>query len=414
MANLYAEYLPNIKTLTVTTVLDTPRNNTTALWLSNDRTKLVLEHDDRTYRITVPARLPGQGTQHLQLPNTGELQCVNRIPTVPIFGQEDPVILWSATSLDQDTRVHCKHCGTLVSSDKIHVWKDLPSEAWAEMMDLWHCHKPEEPESNPDDDAPAQKGYAAGSKLKAQVGVGLVDVMSFLLSEHDCTVEKECSVTTVASIRYRFDTKTQDQKRCSISEQTLGSAGWVARCIDIETHLTNGVYQYRPVENDDNIHQAHCKTCDTVLGHRDPQTEGVRLQKPYLALSSKNDSTKQSYDAAYWFSCYLNQAIESQGVRKFVFSTLPYEIWVFSTNLTYSSLGCPEPKQAMKVLFRAREGGQDVEMLRAANLLIETLTLSPNMEKLLYQVLQKENSKLPQSLKNFMGWEVAVLPLVQL
>jgi hypothetical protein len=68
----------------------------------------------------------------------------------------------------------------------------------------------------------------------------------------------------------------------------------------------------------------------------------------------------------------------------------------------------------MKVLFRAREGGQDVEMLRAANLLIETLTLSPNMEKLLYQVLHKENSKLPQSLKNFMGWEVAVLPLVQL
>jgi hypothetical protein len=259
MANLYAEYLPNIKTLTVTTVLDTPRNNTTALWLSNDRTKLVLEHDDRTYRITVPARLPGQGSQHLQLPNTGELQCVNRIPTVPIFGQEDPVILWSATSLDQDTRVHCKHCGTLVSSDKIHVWKDLPSEAWAEMMDLWHCHKPEEPESNPDDDAPAQKGYAAGSKLIAQVGVGLVDVMSFLLSEHDCTVEvsyafyllfiflllssplfagfkKECSVTTVASIRYRFDTKTQDQQRCSISEQTLGSAEWVACCIDIETH----------------------------------------------------------------------------------------------------------------------------------------------------------------------------------
>jgi hypothetical protein len=260
MTNLYAEYLPNIKTLTVTTVLDTPRNNTTALWLSNDRTKLVLEHDDRTYRITVPARLPGQGTQHLQLPNTGELQCVNRIPTVPIFGQEDPVIIWSATSLDQDTRVHCKYCGTLISSDKIHVWKDLPSEAWAEMMDLWHCHKPEEPESNPDDDGPAQKGYAAGSKLIAQVGVGLVDVMSFLLSEHDCTVEvshasylllislslfsplfagfkKECSVTTVTSIRYRFDTKTQDQKRFSIGEQTLGSARWVACCIEIKSPL---------------------------------------------------------------------------------------------------------------------------------------------------------------------------------
>mgnify|MGYP001214623642 FL=1 len=88
------------------------------------------------------------------------------------------------------------------------------------MMDLWHCHKPEEPKHT-DDDAPAKKGYAAGNKLVAQAGVGLVDVMSFLLSDDDCTVEvsfiflalcqiplahpfqaglkKECSVTTVSS-----------------------------------------------------------------------------------------------------------------------------------------------------------------------------------------------------------------------
>jgi hypothetical protein len=188
MANLYAEYLPNIKTLTVTTVLETPRNATTALWLSNDRSKLVLEHDHDTHRITLPAKVSGKGTQHLQLPNTGELQCVNRMPAEPLFGQEEPITLWSAIHLTQDTRVHCKKCNSLITSDKIHIWKDLPSEAWAEMMDLWHCHKPEEPDRD-SDDAPAQKGYAAGNKLMAQVGVGLVDVMSFLLSEHDCTVE---------------------------------------------------------------------------------------------------------------------------------------------------------------------------------------------------------------------------------
>lgn len=136
------------------------------------------------------------------------------------------------------------------------------------------------------------------------------------------------------------------------------------------------------------------------------------MQKPYLALFSQQDSTIRSYDAAHWFSCYLNQVIETQGVRKFVFPTLPYETWVFSTNLAYSSLECPEPKQAMKVLFKAREGGQDVEMLRASNLLIETLTLSPSLEKLLYQVLQEENAKLPESLQNLMGWQVAVLPVL--
>ena len=66
----------------------------------------------------------------------------------------------------------------------------------------------------------------------------------------------------------------------------------------------------------------------------------------------------------------------------------------------------------MKVLFRTRQGDQDVETLRAANLLIETLTLSPMLEKLLYQVLQRENFKLPDRLKKFMGWEVAVLPVL--
>jgi hypothetical protein len=213
MANLYAEYLPNIKTLTITTVLETPRNDSTALWLSNDHSKLVLEHDNHTHRITLPAKVSGQGTRHLQLPNTGDLQCVNRIPADPIFGQQEPVTLWSATHLDKDTRVHCKNCSTLVSSDKIHVWKDLPSEAWAEMMDLWHCHKPEEP-ARDSDDATAQKGYAAGNKLIAQVGVGLVDVMSFLVSESDCTVEVSCFHSLISLF---FFLPRVSKKKCSVA-----------------------------------------------------------------------------------------------------------------------------------------------------------------------------------------------------
>jgi hypothetical protein len=65
----------------------------------------------------------------------------------------------------------------------------------------------------------------------------------------------------------------------------------------------------------------------------------------------------------------------------------------------------------MKVLFRGREEGRDVEVLRAENLLIETLSLGRGMEELLYQVLKEENEKLPGSLRRFVGWEVAVLPV---
>jgi hypothetical protein len=66
----------------------------------------------------------------------------------------------------------------------------------------------------------------------------------------------------------------------------------------------------------------------------------------------------------------------------------------------------------MKVLFRGREEGRDVEVLRAENLLIETLSLGRGMEELLYQVLKEENEKLPGSLRRFVGWEVAVLPVL--
>lgn len=259
MANLYAEFLPNIKTLTVTTVLDTPRNDTTALSLSSDRTKIILEHNNRTHDVTLPARMSGQGPQNLQLPNTGESQCANRIPAEPFFGEEEPIALWSATYLNSQTRVHCKHCNALVSSDKIRDWKNLPSEAWAEMMDLWHCHKPDEPDHG-HEDAPAKKGYAAGNKLRAQAGVGLVDVMSFLLSEGDCTVEVShgflffpvavyfipllvgfqegvlCELCVI-SMRYRSDTKTQDQARYLTGEQTLGLARRVAHCVDVNLPL---------------------------------------------------------------------------------------------------------------------------------------------------------------------------------
>lgn len=185
MTSLYAEYLPNIRTLTITTVLNTPRDHTTALWLTADRTKIVLQHADETHRISLPAKVSGQGSQNLQLPNTGELQCVNRIPAEAIFCNEEVVVPWSASALDAGTELRCKQCETLIMPGKVQVWKDLPSEAWAEMMDLWHCHKPAEPEHT-HDDAPAKKGYAAGNRLVAQIGTGFVDVMSFLLAPEDC------------------------------------------------------------------------------------------------------------------------------------------------------------------------------------------------------------------------------------
>jgi hypothetical protein len=203
MSNLYAEYLPNIKTLAITAVLETPRDDDTALWLTKDRTKLILQHADNSYRITLPAKVIGQGAQHLQLPSTGQRHCVNRVSAEPIFTAEETFIPWTASALDPQTELRCKQCNAVISAGNIRVWKDLPSEAWAEMMDLWHCHKPSEPEPT-DDDSPVKKGYAAGNKLVAQLGVGLVDVMSFLLVQQDCGNIEVSNVLQVHHLHYIF------------------------------------------------------------------------------------------------------------------------------------------------------------------------------------------------------------------
>lgn len=49
---------------------------------------------------------------------------------------------WSATELSkQPVCIYSKKTGAKLT-DTIKVWKQLPSEHWAELMDFWHCHKP--------------------------------------------------------------------------------------------------------------------------------------------------------------------------------------------------------------------------------------------------------------------------------
>ncbi|KAF1346958.1 HECT-like ubiquitin-conjugating enzyme-binding-domain-containing protein [Delphinella strobiligena] len=101
---------------------------------------------------------------------------------------DEPIILWTANQLNNAVEVRCRSCnGVIVSSGSIDSWKDLPSEGWAEMMDLWHCHKPDEHHvSGHEHELTSGKGYAAGSKLVAKKGTGFVDAMSLLLKEEDC------------------------------------------------------------------------------------------------------------------------------------------------------------------------------------------------------------------------------------
>lgn len=124
----------------------------------------------------------------------------------------DDHVPWTAADMSSSTRIRCRACGTAFLNESIlqessvnealdtpqgWVWKDLPSGNWAEMMDFWHCHKPDPHEDDAKDEATAAlrieeqnaqvKGYGASSRVEAIPGNVLIDVATFLLAESDCT-----------------------------------------------------------------------------------------------------------------------------------------------------------------------------------------------------------------------------------
>lgn len=120
-------------------------------------------------------------------------------PDTEVTGEE--YVPWMAGDMSSYSRLGCRECGNVVldcapaptDSGSGWVWKDLPSGNWAEMMDFWHCHKPDTHDHDHGDHTVSiekrnsqVKGYGAANRVVASSGTGLVDVATFLVAEDDC------------------------------------------------------------------------------------------------------------------------------------------------------------------------------------------------------------------------------------
>lgn len=199
MIHLYAEHLLNIRTLSVQAVLPTVSNKETKATLSADGSILTLTHEGESASIKLPINLsPNRPSKViLTIPAVPSRELSFRIQLEEKEGAVDGVLSncthsetgnvvpWTANSLSHDTEICCNCCGNvLVERGNVREWKDLPSEGWAEMMEFWHCHKPDEPHLDAHLDS--KKGYTANSRLALESGVGMVDVADFLLAAEDC------------------------------------------------------------------------------------------------------------------------------------------------------------------------------------------------------------------------------------
>ena len=186
---LYAELLLNIRQVTVFAILPSSSNEGTRVFLEADQRTICVEHDSEQSAIQLPCSVARN--ENLQLPPRAVLELSFRLrlstdtesQTLAVM---DPgsVAPWSAPMFTQETQVSCRSCGSQLVKG-IVAWKDLPSGGWADMMDFWHCHKPNVEEGTIDS-AGGGKGYAASNVIGPTTGIGLVDVTHFWFSQSDC------------------------------------------------------------------------------------------------------------------------------------------------------------------------------------------------------------------------------------
>ena len=183
---LYAELLLNVRQVTVFATLPSEQNKEFALELSPNRKSVSLTQDGETVTLELPSDVVDEtGKPHLasaakqlsfrfQVPNS--LQHSDHIGL-----NAENTVPWPARSLTVNTEFACRSCKALIIRGQIGEWRDLPSENWAEMMEFWHCHKPE---IDVDQYKTSMTTKSATSeRLIARRGLGLVDVCHLVVSE---------------------------------------------------------------------------------------------------------------------------------------------------------------------------------------------------------------------------------------
>ncbi|KAF1836714.1 hypothetical protein BDW02DRAFT_587222 [Decorospora gaudefroyi] len=388
---LYAELLLHIRTVTLFASLRTNHSRQTDAKLSADGTYITVSHEGHAATIRLPIHVKGGGDAALELPSqpptkelTLRLQMEERegsdlLGALQREDRQANVAPWDGASLSASTDVElsCKQCeAVLVPKRQIQHWRDLPNENWAEMMDFWHCHKPDEHHvhNHTHEATVGQKGYAAGNRLQAAAGVGFVDLTDFLMSGQDC----------------------------GGGEVSTEEAGFQKDVIV-------------------------CKQCKHAIGSQDQDTDGWRIRKWSVSVSSFSTASLSSpttLSVQKWISARLLYLIENTGVRKFhVHPTsrtnpdpqIPIPsllVWVFTPDLLFSSSiptpGRLDPTRSVKVFYQTQTW-QPLKPSEPESATIEDIEFPGDLYEELDRALQQSQRLLPPTARKFQGWDVGLL-----
>ena len=175
----------NIRQVTVYATLEEEHKSTSDVLICSDKKTLTVKCEDASATITFPTGILGTATVEFPVAKRKVISLRLEIAEDDELshgidmdvGNDSP---WPATSLSAETRIACRSCHEVIVEASQRVWKDLPREHWAEMMDLWHCHKPYT--ELPGDAKVTEKGYSAQSRPRLREGLGFVDTCHIFVS----------------------------------------------------------------------------------------------------------------------------------------------------------------------------------------------------------------------------------------
>ncbi|EZF32362.1 hypothetical protein TMEN_5849 [Trichophyton mentagrophytes] len=415
---LYAELLANIRQIRLyVTTKDAVRNDSRpVVTLDSSRSLVTVSHSDRTLTLKLPLSVSARAREHLAASQAtshgGENEYSFRLPideagsAVGVAPCHDYTSMspWPAKSMTAQTCICCRGCANILFSPgeaQNIVWKDLPSADWAEMMDLWHCHKPDPiPSRDRDMDSTSldgnTKGYGASNRVVCKPGTVFVNITSFIMTQGDCQGAKITNAKGDSS----FD---------------------------------QGINSFSPPS----VPNLCCKSCGSAVGEVQNSLQGVELFKASVSISHQANCTAgtcmdknllENYPPELIIGFQLLEAVERSGTRRFAIHCGSEDnqqhngllAWVFNTDLRYSfkdtsSASCSvSARCAMKVFYKHVANVQplvnpDLGMPSVTSL--EELRLPLHIYHCIKSVLEKSTSQLPPSGRKFGEWEIGLLDL---
>ncbi|RDA96052.1 hypothetical protein CP533_5820 [Ophiocordyceps camponoti-saundersi (nom. inval.)] len=380
--SIYAELLPNIQQVSVAAALSSPSDASTSAEVVDAGRRICIQHRDRSLAVELPATVAASTALPLS-----QVPCSNlnwRLSTVALDGRafpsapENQTIPWASPDLQLGSVVSCRTCGNeIVPRDHIKVWKDLPSENWAEMMEFWHCHKPHDAGKH-DNEALADRAYGANSAIAAQPGVGFVDVTSFMFSEPDCyhlLFSSSPSGATFESSSMALEqapTRSQGHVFCGKCRTQVGLFA------PFSTSVTLFKWQI---------------TCETLSPGKIPNLVEC-LAATLLAAISRSACAK-SVVAPY-------APDEEKGSRAL-------HLWVLNANMVYTSSARQGRRAAMKMLYReiSLEEGHDLVDSMTSN--VQEISLPKTAIDAVQRALEASTALMPEQERSFKNWSAGLL-----